>query len=151
MDKKKIYYIVGGIAILGIVYYLMNKGKKTNSENTDTDDTDNTDSSKKAESKSELKQVPVKIPASITANTTPTTPAPKKLTAQELESKLQSGCGKKPTRKKWKEKYDKCRADLTTKLKGEGLVSFDGSYSLENNVFGAGFYSNFENNLDLDL
>ena len=32
MEKKTIYYIIGGIAILGIGYYLMNKGKKTTND-----------------------------------------------------------------------------------------------------------------------
>jgi hypothetical protein len=61
-------------------------------------------------------------------------PAPKKLTAQELELNLQSGCGKKPSKlalKKNKEAYAKCRADLTAKLKSQGLVAFDGSYGFE--------------------
>jgi hypothetical protein len=152
MDKKTIYYIIGGVAILGIGYYLMNKGKKpTNDKEIDADAMalDSMTLDKKEVDKSELKEIPVKLPA--TANATPTKPAPKKLTAQELESKLQSACGKKPKLKKNKIKYEECRANLTAKLKGQGLVSFDGSYSLENNVFGAGFYSNFENNLDLDL
>ena len=35
MEKKTIYYIIGGIAILGIGYYFMNKGKKTGSESKD--------------------------------------------------------------------------------------------------------------------
>lgn len=150
MEKKTIYYIIGGVAILGIGYYLMNKGKKpTNDKEIDADSMalDSMTLDKKEVDKSELKEIPVKLPATAT----PTKPAPNKLTAQELESKLQSGCGKKPKLKKNKIKYEECRANLTAKLKGQGLVSFDGSYSLENNVFGAGFYSNFENNLDLDL
>jgi hypothetical protein len=154
MEKKTIYYIIGGVAILGIGYYLMNKGKKpTDKKETDTEDNsmalDSMTLDNKAVDKSEIKAIPVKLPPSLTP--TATKPAPKKLTPQELESKLQSACGKKPLTKKNKIKYEQCRTDLTAKLKGQGLVSFDGSYSLENNVFGAGFYSNFENNLDLDL
>ena len=133
MEKKTIYYIVGGIAVLGIGYYLWNKSKKPAEEKEVTDDTTKTDvatdgtATDVATDKSAT--TPVKATTPVTA--TSTTPAPKKLTAQELESKLQSGCGKKPKLKKNKVKYDKCRADLTAKLKSQGLVAFDGSYYFE--------------------
>jgi hypothetical protein len=116
MEKKTIYYIVGGIAVLGIGYYLWNKSKKTAEEKEATDDTATKD---------------VETDATANKPATATTPAPKKLTAQELESKLQSGCGKKPKLKKNKVRYDQCRADLTAKLKSQGLVAFDGSYYFE--------------------
>ena len=133
MEKKTIYYIVGGIAVLGIGYYLWNKSKKPAEEKEVTDDTTKTDvatdgtATDVATDKSAT--TPVKATTPVTA--TSTTPAPKKLTAQELESKLQSGCGKKPKLKKNKVKYDQCRADLTAKLKSQGLVAFDGSYYFE--------------------
>ena len=133
MEKKTIYYIVGGIAVLGIGYYLWNKSKKPAEEKEVTDDTTKTDvatdgtATDVATDKSAT--TPVKATTPVTA--TSTTPAPKKLTAQELESKLQSGCGKKPKLKKNKALYDKCRADLTAKLKSQGLVAFDGSYYFE--------------------
>lgn len=135
MEKKTIYYIVGGIAVLGIGYYLYNKSKKTATEKEATDDTatkdvetDATATDKSATASTPATATPNK---SATATATATTPAPKKLTAQELESKLQSGCGKKPKLKKNKRKYDQCRADLTAKLKSQGLVAFDGSYYFE--------------------
>jgi len=120
MDKKKILIIVGVVAVVGIGYYLWNKSKKSADEKEATDDTAKTDEA-------------TDVTATAPANTpkTATAPAPKKLTAQELESKLQSGCGKKPKLKKNKEKYDKCRADLTAKLKSQGLVAFDGSSYFE--------------------
>ena len=59
----------------------------------------------------------------------------KKLTKDELNSKLESGCGKKPKLKKNKDKYAKCRSDLTAKLKSQGLVAFDGSYSFVGSDF----------------
>ena len=132
MEKKTIYYIVGGIAVLGIGYYLWNKSKKPATEKEATDDTatkdvetDATATDGTATDKS------VTTTATATAPVTANKPAPKKLTAQELESKLQSGCGKKPKLKKNKVKYDQCRADLTAKLKSQGLVAFDGSYYFE--------------------
>ena len=127
MEKKTIYYIVGGIAVLGIGYYLWNKSKKPAEEKEVTDDTTKTDVATDGIATDKSATTPVKATTPATA----TTPAPKKLTAQELESKLQSGCGKKPKLKKNKVQYDKCRADLTAKLKSQGLVAFDGSYYFE--------------------
>jgi FtsZ-interacting cell division protein ZipA len=127
MDKKKILIIVGVVAVVGIGYYLWNKSKKSADEKEATDDTAKTDEA------TDVTATDKSATTTATANApkTPTAPAPKKLTAQELESKLQSGCGKKPKLKKNKEKYDKCRADLTAKLKSQGLVAFDGSSYFE--------------------
>jgi|688.fasta_scaffold08988_17 hypothetical protein len=133
MEKKTIYYIVGGIAVLGIGYYLWNKSKKTAEEKEATDDTATKDVETDATATDKSATTPATSTTPATANkpATATTPAPKKLTAQELESKLQSGCGKKPKLKKNKVRYDQCRADLTAKLKSQGLVAFDGSYYFE--------------------
>jgi hypothetical protein len=133
MEKKTIYYIVGGIAVLGIGYYLWNKSKKTAEEKEATDDTATKDVETDATATDKSATTPATSTTPATANkpATATTPAPKKLTAQELESKLQSGCGKKPLLKKNKIQYNKCRTDLTAKLKSQGLVAFDGSYYFE--------------------
>lgn len=129
MEKKTIYYIIGGIAVLGIGYYLWNKRKKSAEEKEPTDDTSTTDVATDVTATDKSATAPATTPATTPAPATK--PAPKKLTAQELESKLQSGCGKKPKLKKNKVRYDKCRADLTAKLKSQGLVAFDGSYYFE--------------------
>ena len=137
MEKKTIYYILGGVAVIGIGYYLWNKNKNKASEEKEATD----DSAKKDEviedtatdtavKKSTINDSKIAT-STATATATAPKPAPKKLTAQELESKLQSGCGKKPKLKKNKVKYYQCRADLTAKLKSQGLVAFDGSYSFE--------------------
>jgi len=136
MEKKTIYYIVGGIAVLGIGYYLWNKSKKTATEKEATDDTTKTDvetdgTATDGTATDKSATTTATATATATAPVTANKPAPKKLTAQELESKLQSGCGKKPKLKKNKVKYDQCRADLTAKLKSQGLVAFDGSYYFE--------------------
>jgi hypothetical protein len=164
MDKKTIYYIIGGVAILGIGYYFMNKGKKTGSESKDDTekvDSDTTDKNatltdgktKDGKSIPKLKnpnlvvatKVPVPVPVPVTAS------APTKLTPQELESKLSSGCGKKPKLKKNKTLWNNCRNDMKDDLKSQGLVAFDGSYSSQNDILSEGFYSDFDNGLDLDL
>lgn len=135
MEKKTIYYILGGVAVIGIGYYLWNKNKnKASEEKESTDATAKTEESTDATADAKTKQLktePTIKGGTASASAPAPKPAPKKLTAQELESKLQSGCGKKPLLKKNKVKYYQCRADLTAKLKSQGLVAFDGSYSFE--------------------
>ena len=127
MEKKKMYYVIGGVVVLGIGLYLWNKSKKT-AEVKEVSDTTKTDSSTDVTAPT---TAPTTTPTTAPAPTTAPTTAPKKLTAEELESKLQSGCGKKPKLKKNIVKYNQCRADLTAKLKSQGLVAFDGSNSFE--------------------
>ena len=147
MEKKTIYYIVGGIAVLGIGYYLYNKSKKNAEEKETTDDTAKTDEETDASVTEKSATTPATAtstatkPATATSGKSATTtatatataskPAPKKLTAQELEAKLQSGCGKKPRLKKNKKLYDLCRTKLIATLKNKGLVAFDGSSYFE--------------------
>jgi|694.fasta_scaffold04443_12 hypothetical protein len=151
MEKKTIYYIIGGIAILGIGYYFMNKGKKPSNENEKKVDNDSMAlDSMTLDKKAVNKSVITKSPALAITPTTPTTPAPTKLTPQELESKL-AGCGKKPKLKKNITLWNNCRNDMKDELKSQGLVAFDGSYSSQDNIVGGGFYSNFDNGLNLDL
>jgi hypothetical protein len=161
MDKKTIYYIIGGVAILGIGYYLMNKGKKPATEKEETDDTSKaimdvstgiaTDGkTKDGKSIPKLKNPNVVTETKVPVSAPVSAPAPTKLTPQELESKLAS-CGKKPKLKKNKTLWNNCRNDMKDDLRSQGLIAFDGSYSSQNNIVGDGFYSNFENNLDLDL
>lgn len=116
MSKKTIYYIVGGVAIVGIIYFLSNKKNKPTEEKKSTDNDTSEESSTAI--------APATTPVSVTA------PAPIKLTAEQLKLELQK-CGKKPTRKKNKILYDKCRVDITAKLKSQGLIAFDGLYSFE--------------------
>jgi hypothetical protein len=146
MEKKTIYYILGGVAVLGIGYYLWSnsqKKAKETEEKTDDNATKDVEADATTTDKSAIETPTTPATAtsgksatatsgkSATASGIASKPAPKKLTAQELEAKLQSGCGKKPKLKKNKIKYDQCRANLTAKLKSQGLVAFDGSYGFE--------------------
>ena len=143
MEKKTILYVVGGVAVLGIAYYLMNKKKSV----------ENTDTTKPQDDLSDVKPIPKPTP-----NPTETLPPRekppvqksevKKLTADELEMELQKGCGKKPKLKKNIALYNQCRAKLTDKLKGKGLVAFDGTYE---SVVSNDFFSSFNSNFDLNL
>jgi hypothetical protein len=128
MKNNKMYYVIGGIAVLGIGYYLWNKSKKSAEVKEATDETTKSDLGTDATATAPA-PTPATAPAPATAPTSET--SPKKLTAQELESKLQSSCGKKPKLKKNIVKYNQCRDNATAKLKKEGLVAFDGSYGFE--------------------
>ena len=148
MDNKKIVYIVGGVAVLGIAYYLFNKNKLKASNETDDAEV--------------LKPAPAPAPApapniekppveKLTVENPPVEKAMvKKLTSQELEMELQKGCGKKPKLKKNIALYNKCRENLTAKLRTQGMISFEGTYSYED-VVGDNFFSSFNSNFDLNL
>jgi hypothetical protein len=137
MEKKTIYYILGGVAVIGIGYYLWNKNKKASEEKESTDATAKTEESTTdipvvtADAKTKELKIDPKVGSKNVANAVKVTPVVvKKLTAQELESKLQNGCGKKPKLKKNKVKYEQCRVNLLAKLTNQGLA-FDGSSYFE--------------------
>jgi hypothetical protein len=121
MDKKKILIGLGVLAAVGIGYYFWNKRNKPATEKEVTDD----------ETDLNVVNMPIPIDKPETKSETEPSPASKKLTEQELESKLQSACGKKPKLRRNKKLYNECRKKTTSKLKSEGLVSFDGSYYFE--------------------
>ena len=155
MEKKTIYYIIGGFAVLGIGYYLWNKNKKDTqgrAEGSSEEDLEtSTDTATRiAETKSKATEMPTSDSTPTSASTPTPTPTPviKKLTPQELESKLQSACGKKPLSKKNKTLWNNCRNNMKDKLKSQGLLAFDGSYSFEGSN---DFYSGFDDNFDLNL
>jgi hypothetical protein len=144
MDNKKLLYVVGGIALIGVGYYLINKNKKKGVEVSVTLPTDN---------EGDVKPIPKPAPP---VEKLPVEKPPvekimvKKLTAQELEMQLQSACGKKPLRKKNVALYNQCREKQTAKLRTQGMISFEGTYSYED-VVGDNFYSSFNSNFDLNL
>ena len=148
MYKKKILIIVGVIAVAGIGFYLWKKRKKSTDEKESSDSVEKpTDESKSTSTDS---TTPTSSAPKSATPTTSTQPSVKKLTPQELEARLQSGCGKKPLLKKNKVKYEQCRSNLTAKLRSQGLVSFDGSYTFENFI-DSDFYSDFDNNFDITI
>ena len=130
MNKKTIMYIVGGVAVIGIGYYLWNKNKKSAEEKPSIDNKNTKDLA----TDEGATKVPTDEGATGVATDEDKTKIVK-LTKDELNSKLESGCGKKPKLKKNKDKYAKCRSDLTAKLKSQGLVAFDGSYSFVGSDF----------------
>ena len=144
MDNKKIVYIVGGVAVLGIAYYLFNKNKsKATNDKEDEGVLKPAPAPAPSIEKPPVEKIPVEKPPVEKAMV-------KKLTAQELEMQLQSACGKKPLRKKNVALYNQCREKQTAKLRTQGMISFDGTYIYED-VVGDNFYSSFNSNFDLNL
>jgi hypothetical protein len=133
LKNKGIYILIGSVAIIGIGYYLWNKNKQTSNlkSNEIADDVVVDKETKVAiETKEEL------------------TPKLIKISKEELESKLQGACGKKPKLKKNKILYDKCRSKYIDKLKSQGYTSFDGGFE---GVVSEEFFNQFDNGWDINL
>jgi len=150
MEKKTIFYILGGVAILGVGYYFWSKRKKSAEEKEEEAEKDTAETKEGAETTTDAtnsKKSEVKTPTGTAVKTEPKKQV-KKLSASELESKLQARCGKKPKLKKNKKKYEQCRADYKAKLRSDGYIDFIGQ---EEGVVSGGFYSSFDSSLNLDL
>jgi len=155
MEKKTIIYIVGGIAVLGIGYYLYTKRKSATPQqapvNTNVKDADAT-----AE-ETEPKATPIGKPknpmASETitavgtsippASTPPKATTPKtQLTKNEVEFRLLKKCGVKPLLniKGSVQKYENCKNSFKDDLRNQGLISFSGDR-----------YSNMSSDFDISF
>ena len=153
MKNKNLIYIVGGVAVLGIAYYMYKKrqGKaksetpvtpvaetKSEDETKVEDDTAGVVAKPKMESSTETNPLQGK-PANPNAmqvaqsmpKTTATPPAstPKtQLTKNEVELRLFKKCGVKPLLniKGSVQKYENCKNSFKNNLRKQGLISFDG-------------------------
>ena len=164
MEKKTIYYIIGGVAVLGIGYYFWNKSKTDKSKETgettpvssESSNEESVTKEKEVTTSSDDTKKPILKPLNFKVdgikNIATAVSKFKPKSSQELESKLQSACGKKPSilaLKRNKEAYAKCRSENERKLTqskvnapNSNTLDFIGSYDM---------FSNFESNLDLDI
>lgn len=150
MENKNLIYIVGGIAVVGIGYYLYTKRKSATPQqapvNTNVKDADVT-----AE-ETEPKATPIGKPKSPMASETitavgtsippastppkATTPASTttKLNNLEVEKRIFTACGIKPSGlfKERRNQWDNCKDRTKANLKSQGLISFDGMSSYSN-------------------
>ena len=152
MENKNLLYIVGGIAVVGIGYYMWKKRKSATPQqapvSTNVKDADAT-----AE-ETELKATPIgkpkspmasetgtSTPASTTPASTPSTPKTQ-LTKNEVEFRLLKKCGVKPLLniKGSVQKYENCKNSFKADLKSQGLISFSGDR-----------YSNMTNDFDISF
>jgi len=158
MENKNLIYIVGGIAVVGIGYYLYTKRKSATPQqapvNTNVKDADAT-----AE-ETEPKATPIGKPknpmasetitavgTSIPPASTPpkaTTPASTttKLNNLEVEKRIFTACGIKPTGlfKERRNQWDNCKDRTKANLKAQGLISFSGDR-----------YSNMSSDFDISF
>lgn len=156
MEKKTILYIVGGVAVVGgIAFFLWKRSKKNTEEKTDEtaktelkDETAKTEEPKKEELAGESIKLAGTALGSASSGATPSKPTVKKLTAKELEFKLQQLCGKKPKLKKNIVLYNNCRTKYTNKLREDGYIDFTGD---SESIVSNGFYSSFDDSMNLDL
>ena len=212
MDKKQLYYVVGGVAVIGIIIglYLYKKNKKAD-DSVESEDLKTKSAEEKLGSEekivrmgkpasiglrptSTLSNVKTKLtqqqiadrlaicgnmptqlskkllyrkcrsqiidelksqglieskPVSATAIAGAVSTVASKLTEQELADRL-AVCGKKPKLKSNQKLWHECRLQVTNKLKSQGLVAFDGSYSFEG-LLDNDFFSGFDSNFDLNL
>ena len=158
MENKNLIYIVGGIAVVGIGYYMWKRRKSATPQqapvNTNVKDADAT-----AE-ETEPKATPIGKPKSPMASETITavgtsippastqpkasTPASTKtqLGRLEVEKRIFTACGMKPTGlfKERRNKWDDCKDRTKANLKAQGLISFSGDR-----------YSNMSNDFDISF
>ena len=158
MENKNLIYIVGGIAVVGIGYYLYTKRKSATPQqapvNTNVKDADAT-----AE-ETEPKATPIGKPKSPMASETitavgtsippastppkATTPASTttKLNNLEVEKRIFTACGIKPTGlfKERRNQWDNCKDRTKANLKAQGLISFSGDR-----------YSNMSSDFDISF
>jgi hypothetical protein len=158
MENKNLIYIVGGIAVVGIGYYLYTKRKSATPQqapvNTNVKDADVT-----AE-ETEPKATPIGKPKSPMASETitavgtsippastppkATTPASTttKLNNLEVEKRIFTACGIKPTGlfKERRNQWDNCKDRTKANLKAQGLISFSGDR-----------YSNMSSDFDISF
>ena len=124
MENKNLIYIVGGIAVVGIGYYLYTKRKSATPQqapvNTNVKDADAT--AEETEPKA----------------TTPKT----QLTKNEVEFRLLKKCGVKPLLniKGSVQKYENCKNSFKDDLRNQGLISFSGDR-----------YSNMSSDFDISF
>jgi hypothetical protein len=142
MKNKKMYYVIGGIAVLGIGYYLWNKSKKsakvkevTDKNNKDvTIDVIATETLAK-EPASTPSTAPITTPANPpVTTTTSSTSTPIKLTNLEVKKRIFDACGIQPPsyKKQARNLYDDCKDRTKANLKSQGYMSFEGMNTYSN-------------------
>lgn len=150
MENKNLIYIVGGIAVIGIGYYMYKKRQATPKVSatpvaeTKSEDvtTDVTAQPKMEKPRGQMVGKPKNPMATETGSTPPasTTPTPTpqqsktQLTKNEVEFRLLKKCGVKPLLniKGSVQKYENCKNSFKADLRSQGLISFDGMNTYSN-------------------
>jgi hypothetical protein len=158
MDKKNLMYIVGGVAVVGIAYYLYSKKQASKiapitapvtTENKSADESlmaDPTITTDPLQGKpaSPSSTMPVSTTTSPTAPTTTplTTPSGTiKLSKFEVEKRMLKLCGVRPALKGTRRRnmYNACLTREKDKLRSQGYISFNHTYSNMTSDFDVSF------------
>jgi hypothetical protein len=164
MDKKNLMYIVGGVAVVGIAYYLYKKKQASKIAPVTASATAPVTSEGKSEDDSlvSTETMPLVKPlnssstmpvsASTTAPTTtpplapPTAPLTTpsgtiKLSKFEVETRMLKLCGVRPALKGSvrRNNYNACLTREKDKLRSQGYISFNNSYSNMTSDFDVSF------------
>jgi len=154
MENKNLIYIVGGIAVLGIAYYMYKKRQeipKTQAPSTPDSETKSEDNTTGVVEKPKMEKPIGQLigkpknpmatetgstpPASTPPASTPPASTPKtQLTKNEVEFRLLKKCGVKPLLniKGSVQKYENCKNSFKDELRSQGLISFDGMNTYSN-------------------
>ena len=148
MENKNLIYIVGGVAVLGIAYYMYKKRQgipKTQAPSTPVSETKSEDNTASVTAKPKMENTNINEmdltapastpPASTPPASTPPASTPKtKLTKNEVEFRLLKKCGVKPlfNIKGSVMKYENCKNSFKDNLRSQGLISFDGMNTYSN-------------------
>jgi hypothetical protein len=131
MKNKKMIYIVGGLAVLAIGYYVYKKRKTTETPN------ENVGGDISGSGSGTTKPVePISTPSATPTSTPSSTPAKSPTSTQiqlskgEVEKRVLKACGIRPSGafKEKRNRWDNCKDETKANLKSQGLISFDGAY-----------------------
>lgn len=155
MDKKNLMYIVGGVAVVGIAYYLYKKKQASKIAPVTASATAPVTTEVKSEDDSlvSTETMPLVKPASpsstmpVSATTTAPTTAPLttpsgtiKLSKFELEKRMLKLCGIRPAFKGGaRNNYNMCLTREKDKLRSQGYISFNNTYSNMTSDFDVSF------------
>lgn len=158
MKNKNLIYIIGGLAVIGIGYFIYKKRKATQGESSDGGDGGETKSKdiKPRKPRTPLgsqvasnQNILTNLASALSPATPPATPpapptstsAPIQLTKNEVEFRLLKECGVKPliNYRGSVLKYENCKNSFKDNLRSQGLISFDGDFYTDfdgNDVYG---------------
>jgi hypothetical protein len=147
MNKKSLIYIVGGLAVLGIGYYIYKKRSKAietpNQDGSGDNRGGDVSSSGGGATTPPRPSIPLfpattpvtppvtppVVPPVVPPATSPT-PTPIKLSNDEVDKRVRQNCGFKPAsflteqRRNW----NNCKDNFKASLRAQGLISFDGGF-----------------------
>ena len=138
MENKNLIYIVGGVAVLGIAYYMYKKRQgipKTQAPSTPVAETKSEDNIASVTAKPKMENTNInEMDLTAPASTPPASTPKTKLTKNEVEFRLLKKCGVKPlfNIKGSVMKYENCKNSFKDNLRSQGLISFDGMNTYSN-------------------